>query len=393
MQLHGLFSFSWWEVVLYTLLLTHITIASVTIFLHRHQAHRALELHPVVSHFFRFWLWLSTGMVTREWVSIHRKHHSHCETEQDPHSPQVKGIKTVFWRGAELYRDEALKAETLEKFGKGTPDDWLERKIYSPYPYLGISLMMIIDLLVFGPIGLTVWAVQMIWIPLFAAGVINGLGHYVGYRNAESPDASTNLLPWGILIGGEELHNNHHAWPGSAKLSFQPWEFDIGWFYIRILARLGLARVKRVSPSPARLKARAQGLDREAVHAIVQSRMQVLGRYGRDVISRVYREERRRLADQPTLSRLLKQVKLALLRDQAQLDESSRQQLGGILQESQALHLAMEFRERLLQIWQQAGAGQEAAMQALQQWCAEAEASGNRYLQAFARQLGGYRLA
>ncbi|MBE0509613.1 MAG: fatty acid desaturase [Chromatiales bacterium] len=393
MQLHGLFSFSWWEVVLYALLLTHITIASVTIFLHRHQAHRALELHPVVSHFFRFWLWLSTGMVTREWVSIHRKHHSHCETEQDPHSPQVKGIKTVFWRGAELYRDEALNAETLEKFGKGTPNDWLERKIYSPYPYLGISLMMIINLLVFGPIGLTVWAVQMIWIPLFAAGVINGLGHYVGYRNAESPDASTNLVPWGILIGGEELHNNHHAWPGSAKLSFQPWEFDIGWFYIRILERLGLARVKRVSPSPARLKARAQGLEPEAMHAIIQSRMQVLGRYGRDVISRVYREERRRLADNPVLSRLLKQVKLALLRDQAQLDESSRQQLGGVLKESQALHLAMEFRERLLQIWQQAGAGQEEALRALQAWCAEAEASGNRYLQAFARQLGGYRLA
>jgi stearoyl-CoA desaturase (delta-9 desaturase) len=393
LHLSGLLSLSWWEVVGYTLLLTHVTIASVTIFLHRHQAHRALELHPVASHFFRFWLWLTTGMVTRQWAAVHRKHHAECETEADPHSPQVKGLNTVLLRGAELYRQEADNAQTLERYGKGTPDDGLERRLYSRYPYLGIALMLAINLLLLGPIGITVWAVQMIWIPLFAAGVINGIGHYFGYRNAEAPDASTNIVPWGILIGGEELHNNHHAWPGSAKLSYHWWEFDIGWLYIRLLQGLRLAKIKRVSPPPARILPRAQELDGEAVRAIVNSRLQVLAGYGREVIRRVHREELKRVSRNRNLKGMFKRAKGALLRDEALLDEKGRRCLGTVLGHSQALALAVEYRQRLQTIWQQASSQPDKALQALQQWCREAEASGNRYLQAFARQLAGYRLS
>lgn len=393
MDLSGYLSPSWWEVVLYTLGVTHITIAAVTIFLHRHQAHRALELHPLVSHFFRFWLWMTTGMVTKEWAAVHRKHHAKCETEADPHSPQVKGLREVLLRGAELYRQEADNAETLERYGKGTPDDWLERRLYSRYPYLGIVLMLLVDLMLLGPIGLTVWAVQMIWIPLFAAGVINGIGHYFGYRNAEAPDASTNILPWGILIGGEELHNNHHAWPGSARLSYHWWEFDIGWLYIRLMQGIGLAKVKRVSPPPALILPKARELDAEAVRAIVNSRLQVLARYGRQVMKRIHREELKRVGRNRNLKGMFKRAKLALLRDDSLLDEKGRRTLGTVLGHSQALATAVEYRQRLQAIWQQAASHPEKALHALQQWCREAEESGNRYLQHFARQLAGYRLA
>ncbi|HVO08181.1 MAG TPA: fatty acid desaturase, partial [Burkholderiaceae bacterium] len=239
---------AWWQIVLFTLITTHITIASVTIFLHRAQAHRALELHPVAAHFFRFWLWLTTGMVTKEWVAIHRKHHAKCETVDDPHSPVTRGIRTVLLRGTELYRAESLNAETLAKYGHNTPDDWVERKLYSRHTILGVALLLVLDLALFGAIGATVWAVQMLWIPVTAAGVINGLGHWWGYRNFEAPDASTNIVPWGVIIGGEELHNNHHTYPTSAKLSVKPFEFDIGWGYIRALQALGLATVRKTPP-------------------------------------------------------------------------------------------------------------------------------------------------
>jgi stearoyl-CoA desaturase (delta-9 desaturase) len=388
----GLLSLSWWEVILYTLGVTHITIAAVTIFLHRHQAHRALELHPLVSHFFRFWLWLTTGMVTKEWAAVHRKHHAMCETEADPHSPQIRGLQTVLLRGAELYREEADRAETLERYGKGTPDDWLERHLYSGHSYLGVVLMLLLDLALLGPIGLTVWAVQMLWSPIFAAGVINGVGHYYGYRNAESPDASTNIVPWGILIGGEELHNNHHAWPGSARLSYQWWEFDIGWLYIRLLQAVGLARVKRVSPPPVQVVPAAEP-DVEAVHAIINYRLQVLARYGSQVIKRIHREELRRVAGNRNLKGVFKRARDALLRDESLLDETARRSVGMVLGHSQALAAAVEFRRRLQAIWLQAAGQPEKALQALQQWCREAEASGNRYLQQFARQLAGYRRA
>jgi stearoyl-CoA desaturase (delta-9 desaturase) len=299
-------------------------------------------------------------------------------------------LRAVLLRGAELYREEADRAETLERYGKGTPDDWLERHLYGRHSYLGITLMLLLDLALLGPIGLTVWAVQMLWSPIFAAGVINGVGHYYGYRNAESPDASTNIVPWGILIGGEELHNNHHAWPGSARLSYQWWEFDIGWLYIRLLQAVGLARVKRVSPPPVQVVPAAEP-DVEAVHAIINYRLQVLARYGSQVIKRIHREELRRVAGNRNLKGVFKRARDALLRDESLLDETARRSVGMVLGHSQALAAAVEFRRRLQAIWQQAAGQPEKALAALQQWCREAEASGNRYLQQFARQLAGYR--
>ncbi len=389
--MQGLLNLSPWGIVLYALILTHITIAAVTIYLHRHQAHRALELHPVVSHFFRFWLWLTTGMVTREWVAIHRKHHATCETEEDPHSPQVKGLRKVLFEGAELYREEARRTDTLNRFGKGAPDDWLERRVYTGHQGKGIVLLLAANLLLVGPAGLAVWGIQMIWIPFWAAGVINGVGHAIGYRNYQSPDASTNIVPWGILIGGEELHNNHHAFPNSARLSSKSWEFDIGWLYIRMLEMLGLARVKRIAPKPARITTH-QGLDTEAVHAIVNSRFQVLARYGREVITRVHREETRRIAAMDAaLKRHFKAVRRLLLREERLLDEEARQRMEEALRQSQALETTVQFRRQLQAIWQSA-AGPEQIRSALQEWCRRAEASGIEALQAFARRLGGYRL-
>jgi stearoyl-CoA desaturase (delta-9 desaturase) len=385
---YGLLNVSVFGVIAYTLLLTHITIAAVTIFLHRHQAHRALTLHPVASHFFRLWLWLTTGMVTRQWVAVHRKHHARCETADDPHSPQVRSLKTVLLQGAELYRQEADNDGTLAMYGKGTPDDAVERRLYSRFPYLGIVLMLGLDVVLLGPIGITVWAVQMIWIPLFAAGVINGIGHYFGYRTYASPDAATNIVPWGILIGGEELHNNHHAYPGSARLSSQPWEFDIGWFYIRLLERLGLARVKKVAPPPARLLRTAAGPDPDTLRTIAVHRMQVLARYSRMVIKAAYRAELRRLggADQ-----VLRQARGLLLREASINDGRARRHLQQALAHSEVLATVYRFRERLQAIWQGAAEGQ--ALAALEQWRREAEASGVAALQEFARRLGGWRPA
>ena len=256
----GIWDLPWWGYIAYTLLLTHITIVAVTVYLHRHQAHRAVDLHPIISHFFRFWLWLTTAMVTRQWVAVHRKHHARVETAEDPHSPVVFGIRKVLLEGAELYRAEARDPTIAEKYGHGTPDDWLERNIYSTRFEYGTPLMLVIDLILFGPLGLSIWAIQMAWIPFFAAGVVNGLGHYWGYRNYELPDASTNFMPWGILIGGEELHNNHHAFPSSAKFSSRWWELDLGWLHIRALCALGLARVKKMAPKPMRDSAKV-GID------------------------------------------------------------------------------------------------------------------------------------
>ena len=247
----GLLDLSWWQLILVVLLLTHVTIVSVTVYLHRCQAHRALDLHPVLAHFFRFWLWLTTGMVTREWVGVHRRHHARCETSEDPHSPQVLGLKKVLWEGAELYRDATKREDLIERYSRGTPDDWIETHLYRRYSVIGVSAMLVIDFVLFGIPGIAAWAVQMAWIPFFAAGVINGVGHYAGYRNFQSPDAATNIVPWGIVIGGEELHNNHHAFPSSAKFSARWWEFDIGWLYIRLFSLLGLARVRRVARKPS----------------------------------------------------------------------------------------------------------------------------------------------
>ncbi|MBI3479098.1 MAG: fatty acid desaturase [Nitrosomonadales bacterium] len=380
----------WWAYVLIALSLTHITIASVTIFLHRHQAHLALDLHPAASHFFRFWLWLTTGTVTKEWTSIHRKHHAKCETAEDPHSPQVLGIKKVLLEGAELYRKEARNLETLEKYGRGTPDDWLERKLYSRHSGKGIALMLLIDVLLFGPIGITVWAVQMMWIPVMAAGIINGAGHYWGYRNFQPGDASTNLVPWGILIGGEELHNNHHAYMNSAKLSNKWYEFDIGWLYIRSMATLGLAKVKRVAPK-VRLNTAKTVCDIDTLHAVMANRYEVMAKYAQSLKS-TYREEISQLKQRiPDLGKVdLKRIKHWLHVDETALSEQEKLKLGLVISTSPKLNTAYTLRQELIAIWQRSTATKEQMVKDLEDWCRRAETCGIEALQQFSRRLRYY---
>lgn len=389
-MVHGLLNLGTVGVIAYTLLVTHITIAAVTIYLHRHQAHHALSLHPMVSHIFRFWLWLTTGTITRQWVAVHRKHHAKCESADDPHSPQVLSLKKVLLEGAELYRREARNHDTLSIYGKGTPDDMLEHRLYSRHPNLGITLMLGLDMLLLGPIGITVWAVQMLWIPLLAAGVINGVGHYFGYRNYATPDASTNIVPWGILIGGEELHNNHHAYPGSAKLSSERWEIDIGWFYIRTLERLGLGRIKKVAPPPARLERIVVAPGPETLRTLAMHRMQVLARYSRQVIKATYLAELRRLGSG---DQALCQARELLLRDVLPDDPTARQRLQQVLAHSEMLATVYRSRDWLQAIWQRAAVNQDEALAALEQWRREAEGSGVASLQEFARHIGGWRAA
>jgi stearoyl-CoA desaturase (delta-9 desaturase) len=372
-----------------TLVLTHITIAGVTIFLHRHQAHNALTLHPAVSHFFRFWLWLTTAMVTREWVAVHRKHHAKCETADDPHSPQVDGIWKVLLGGVGLYHAETRNAETLEHYGKGTPDDWLERRVYSRFPYLGVVFMGLLDVLLFGVAGLIIFAVQMVWIPFWAAGVINGLGHFWGYRNFETTDASRNLSPIGILIGGEELHNNHHAYAQSARLSNRWWEFDIGWFYIKALALLGLARVRRIAPK-VRISPDKQVVDLETLRAVVRDRYHVLMLYGRTVIRPVLRAERR--ASRGAERTLLRRVRKLLIREDITLDARARAILDDALQQSQALATVYRFKAQLKAVWSHTASDGAKRVERLKTWCTEAELSGIEALQDFAGVLRGYTL-
>ena len=380
--LNGLIDLPWWGYIVVALVLTHITIASVTIFLHRHQAHRALDLHPIPSHFFRFWLWLTTGQVTKEWAAIHRKHHARCETAEDPHSPQVLGIKKVMWQGAELYRVACKDRSIMEKFGHGTPDDWLEREVYTRHTGKGIILMLVIDLLLFGAAGLSIWAVQMMWIPLFAAGVINGIGHYWGYRNFENEDASTNVLPWGILIGGEELHNNHHTFGTSAKLSYKWFEFDIGWFYIRSMEIIGLAKVRKVAPRLVEESAQRQ-LDLEQLQAIIANRYAVAARYARE-LKDVYHAEVEKLS-LPDLksSQLARKMKVWLKQDAKDTPACDRAQLAAVLENSQVLNTVYSMRQELSRLWERSSLTRDELLKELQDWCARAEASGIESLQRF----------
>lgn len=385
--MHGLLQLPWWGYVVITLVLTQITILSVTIYLHRCMAHRALELHPAVSHFFRFWLWMTTGMRTKDWTSIHRKHHAKVETDEDPHSPQTRGILTVLLQGAELYRKEKQNKETLERYGEGTPDDWMERHIYSAHSTWGIYSMLVIDFLLFGSIGLTIWAVQMAWIPFFAAGIINGVGHYVGYRNFECPDASRNLLPWALFIGGEELHNNHHTYGTSAKFSVMWWELDLGWFVIRALQSLGLAKPKRIPPK-MRLAHGKKTIDIDTVKAILTNRFQVLARYSREVISPVFSEESHR-ASAPGRS-MLRRVKAILVREPSLVDQESQQKLTHALQDYKSLNVVYQFRLKLQNLWAKSTASQAELLESLQDWCKQAEETGIKSLREFVMQLKTY---
>ncbi len=389
MQL-GLIDLPWWGYVLVALGLTHITIAAVTIFLHRSQAHRAVDLHPVVSHFFRFWLWLTTGMVTREWVAIHRKHHAKCETEEDPHSPQTRGIRKVFWEGAELYRAEAKNRETIEKYSHGTPDDWIERHLYSPHSAKGIVLMMAINLILFGPIGLTIWAVQMAWIPVTAAGIINGFGHYWGYRNFEATDASTNLSPWGILIGGEELHNNHHTYPTSAKLSVKPYEFDIGWLYIRLLGGLGLAQVKKTPPKLAYgdLKPVA---DEKTLEALIANRYEMMAGYARQMRD-VLNHEVQSLKNRKLDTAALKAAARWMHRDAEKVPAAVRPQLDVARAALPMVDKMVAMREELRQLWLNTSQSREQLTAELQAWCRRADASGIAALSDFSMRLRAARV-
>jgi stearoyl-CoA desaturase (Delta-9 desaturase) len=386
---NGLSGSTGWEILAYTLVVTHITIAAVTIYLHRCQAHRALDLHALPSHFFRFWLWLTTGMVTKEWAAIHRKHHAKCETEEDPHSPVTRGIKKVLLEGAELYRAESKNLETMEKYGHGTPDDWIERNLYTKYSWQGVGLMLIINVLLFGVIGVTVWAVQMLWIPITAAGIINGIGHYWGYRNYECTDAATNIIPWGIIIGGEELHNNHHTFGTSAKLSSKWYEFDIGWMYIRILETFGLAKVKKVAPAP-KFDREKLVADFETLQSVIANRYDVMSKYAKS-LKRAWHDEVEHLADKAKLeSGFLKSSKKLLQREPAKLEAPQKQQLTELFAHSRALQTMHEMRTELAAIWERSHSSREQLLQQLQDWCARAEASGIKALQDFSFRLRSY---
>jgi len=386
---HGLLGASWWQLVVVTLVLTHITIAAVTIFLHRAQAHRALELGPLPSHFFRFWLWLTTGMVTKEFVAIHRKHHAKCETEEDPHSPQTRGIKALLLTGVELYRAEAKVPETLSKYGHNTPDDWIERNLYTRFSWQGVGLMLIIDLVLFGAIGATIWAVQMLWIPVMATGIINGIGHWWGYRNFESPDASANVSPWGILIGGEELHNNHHTYATSAKFSVKPYEFDVGWLYIRILETLGMATVRKTPPQ-LRLGAIKPVADDKTLEAVIANRYEVMAQYAKALRQAVGAELERLKAQGGQGSALFAQMRLAsrwLHRDADKIPQGIKPELEQALGQSPALAKFVTMREELRQLWTRTNVSAEQLVADLQAWCKRAEDSGIASLQDFSRNL------
>ena len=381
---NGYLDWSGWQILLITLLLTHITIASVTIFLHRCQAHRALELHAIPAHFFRFWLWLTTGMVTKEWAAIHRKHHAKCETVDDPHSPQVLGIGTVLSRGAELYRAEAKNQETIEKFGHGTPDDWIEKNLYSRFQWQGVALMLLIDLFLFGALGATVWAVQMLWIPITAAGIINGMGHYWGYRNYDCEDASTNLMPWGIIIGGEELHNNHHTYATSAKLSNKWYEFDIGWVYIRTLEIAGLAKVKKLPPKPV-LSEISQASEK-TLQAVIANRYELMARYSK-ALRQTFDAEVNHVRD---LANQFGDQHLWLYKDEAKLTGQERERLETLMATNKSVKLMVEMRRDLATLWERSHVTKEQLIAQLQAWCNKAETSGMTGLQEFSLRLRRY---
>jgi len=386
----GLFDLPWWGLAIVALALTHITIAAVTIYLHRCQAHRALDLHPLPAHFFRFWLWLTTGQVTKEWAAIHRKHHARVETPEDPHSPQQLGINRVLWAGVFLYVKEGRNQDTLDRYGHGTPDDWVERNVYSKYTLTGIILMGLVDLALFGIVpGLAILAVQLVWIPFWAAGVINGVGHYWGYRSWDTPDASTNIVPMGLLIGGEELHNNHHAYATSAKFSTKWYEIDLGWLYIRILAALGLAEVKKLAPKP-RLAAAKSVVDLETLQAVIANRYDVLARYAKS-LRKTYAEELGKLKRfAPQDAELLRRIRRWLSRDERRLPATEQARLAEILTKSKALETAYAMRRELAALWERSSASGEQLVGQLQDWCHRAEASGIAPLREFSIRLRSY---
>lgn len=388
MWYNGLLDLSWVQLVLVTLALTHVTIVSVTLYLHRHSAHNALELHPVLRHFFRFWLWLTTSINTKEWTAIHRKHHATCETENDPHSPVVKGIRKVLFEGAELYA-EAATPETLERFGKNTPDDWVERNLYTRHRNLGIALMFLVNLALFGVNGIWIWAVQMMWIPVWAAGVVNGLGHYLGYRNFECQDNARNISPLGIIIGGEELHNNHHTYPNSAKLSRRWYEVDIGWGYIRLFQLFGLATPKGYRPIAHHVPGK-QEVDVETVQAIANNRFDIMRQYRKRVMEPALRQQKLLMDDE--IRPRYRKLKQLLSREVTLIKPKEQETLESVLERHAVLRQLYDKSHELQALWRQRGLKPQEKLNALMEWCKEAEASGIRYLEDFAEHLRAYSL-
>ena len=386
---NGLWNLSAWGIVAYTLVVTHITIMTVTIYLHRFSAHRSLDLHPVLQHFFRFWSWMTTGMITREWTAIHRKHHAATETEEDPHSPRVQGIWQILWKGTEAYRVAARNEETMDRYGSGCPDDWLERNLYGRHEIVGVVLMAIVDVALFGIIGVTVWAVQMLWIPVLGAGVINGIGHYWGYRNFESPDASTNMVPWGILIGGEELHNNHHTYPNSARLSQKWWEFDAGWMWIRLFQAMGLARPRSTGPMVEKAPGK-NTLDMDTAWAVLNDRFRLMARYKKNVVRPLIEQECAKV-DRAT-GRLFRAARKALCRHENLVDESGKRRIDQAVRASHTIGTIYNMRVRLQAIWTQRGGNAEELLHALRQWCRDAEATGIQALRDFVEELKSYTI-
>ena len=381
----GLLEWNGWQVLAYLLVMTHISIVSITVYLHRAMAHRALDLHPALAHFFRFWCWFTMATITIEWVSVHRKHHAKCETDEDPHSPVKKGLKTVLLGGAELYKTEASKQETKDRYGKGCPDDWLEKNLYQKHRLLGIFILLAINILIMGPIGITVWALQMLWQPIHAAGIINGVGHAIGYRNFECADASRNISPIGIWIGGEELHNNPHTYPNSAKLSVNKWEFDIGWGYISLFEKLGLAKNIRRGPV-VHVDENKTELDLDSVLAAANNRFQIMAKFYRNVIKPVVREQKQENKSVPAFKR----AKKLLRRDEEQLSDKYKKQLAELVEYDEMMEKIYLMKQELLAVWKKRSASRDELFKAMQAWCQEAERSGIRALEEFAESLKQY---
>ena len=386
----GLLQFGWWEMLLYLLVVTQITIFTVTLYLHRSQAHRGVDFHPALAHFFRFWSWLTTSMITREWAAIHRKHHAKCETEDDPHSPMHKGIGNVLWKGADMYRESRLDRASIEQYGKGCPDDWIERNLYTRFATLGVVLLLVASFVLFGAKGVAVWAVQMAWIPFWAAGVINGLGHWWGYRNFETTDTATNLTPWGVWVGGEELHNNHHAFPSSAKFALRRFEFDIGWAAITLLEKVRLAKVLRVAPT-LNLRPNINVPDAETLKALLAHRFQAMTDYQRNVLKPALREEA--AAAGARLRALLpRKLRKGMVDDGRWLKPEAREQMRAWIADRPRILALIEYRNRLAEVLESRSHDAAERLKRLQAWCAEAEASGVRALQDYAVRLRGYAL-
>jgi stearoyl-CoA desaturase (delta-9 desaturase) len=385
---YGIVELPFWGYALVAFGLIQLMFLGITLYLHRDQSHGGLVLHPVLRHLFRFWLWFSSGTVTRQWVAVHRRHHAYADQPGDPHSPVIFGLKKVVLEGYELYTAAARNPEIVEYYGRGTPDDWLERKLYSRWPAAGIILFITAELVLFGVVGIAMAAIHLAAQPFFAGGVINGIGHRLGYRSFEMPSTATNIVPWGLLIAGEELHNNHHAFPSSARFAVQPWEIDIGWCWIRLFQALGLAEVRRVAPRPNLLPSKST-LDADTAGALFTNRMHVLRDYARRVVRPVCRELARR-EPQGAVPRAAPGL---LIRHPALLAEEARRMLSDLLARYEVLRAVVDFREGLQHAWNSAAANQASGVQQLRDWCARAEASGIRALREFAVGLRDYSAA